>query len=523
MELFEAIRRDQRVEGMSVRATARKRGTHGRTVRQARASATPPARKCTVRETPKLTEAMRRRVDEWLQADREAPRKQRHTARRIFTRLQAEMGYDGAEPTIRKSVAARRRAAGVVSQAFAPLAHPPAQEAEVDWYEGDVDFPWGRETVQFFEMRACYSGREFHRAFPRSTQQAFLEGHAAAFEYFGGVFPLLRYDNLTSAARKVLRGRKRVEAERFTLMRSHYVFDATFCLVGEEGAHQKGGVEGGVGRFRRNHLVPVPRVESYEALNELLLDACARDTERRIAGQSQTVTERFDVERGRLRALPATTFDAAEVVGPRVDPFGRVSAGSNRYSVPIQLVGRQVEVRLLAHRVEIRHDGQRVATHERLHGRGGERLELDHYLELLWRKPGALQAARPLQQARERGGFPETYERLWAALRERYGEAEGARQILAVLMLHRQAPVDEVHTAVGLALEHGSYDAGAVSLLLRQLGPASRKDTPLPNLGRLAGIVHGAAVRRCQTPFAPHPCPGSPRPLVPCLVPRARR
>ena len=109
-------------------------------------------------------------------------------------------------------------------------------------------------------MRLSHSGRAFHVAFGTQAQEAFLEGHVLAFQHFGGVPGLVRYDNFKPAVTRVLRGRDRVESERFVALRSHYGFDSFFCRPGITGAHEKGGVEGEIGRFRRRHLVPVPKV-----------------------------------------------------------------------------------------------------------------------------------------------------------------------------------------------------------------------------------------------------------------------
>jgi transposase len=196
VELFELIRRDHYVQGYSIRQIARQRGVHRRAVRQALASALPAKRKRPPREPPVLTRALRQVIDEWLQADRTAPRKQRHTGRRLFERLAKEHGYRGAAVTVQRYVSRRRREWGQPGEAFVPQAYLPGAEAQVDGYEAAVDFPEGRRTVQFFVMRACFSGREFHQAFARQSQQAFLEGHVAAFAYFGGSFARVRYDNL---------------------------------------------------------------------------------------------------------------------------------------------------------------------------------------------------------------------------------------------------------------------------------------------------------------------------------------
>ncbi|MEW5980454.1 MAG: IS21 family transposase, partial [Acidobacteriota bacterium] len=104
-------------------------------------------------------------------------------------------------------------------------------------------------TVQVFAMRSMASGGAFHYAYPRATQQALMEGHERAFAYFGGVFRRLRYDNLASAVKKILRGYEREQRARFIVFGSHWKFEAVFCTPGE--AHEKGGVEGEAGIQRR--------------------------------------------------------------------------------------------------------------------------------------------------------------------------------------------------------------------------------------------------------------------------------
>jgi len=486
VEQYEIIRREHHVHGKGIRLVAREQGVHRRTVRQALSSAMPPPKKPPKREPPVLTSSLRSVIDGWLRADREAPRKQRHTARRIFKRLLREHGYGGAESTVRVYVGRRRRELGLPKRAYIPRDHVAGDEAEVDWYEADVEFPWGRERVFFLLVRACFSGREFHIAFPRATQQAFLQGQAEALSYFGGVFKCLRYDNLSSAVKRVLRGRRRVETDKFVAFRSHYLFEAEFCRPGKEGGPEKGGVESGVGRFRRNHLVPVPRVESYAGLNRLLGDWCAEDDQRRIEGRPHTVLEDWAQERQELRPLPTESFPSAEVSSHDVDSKSRVKVRTNRYSVPVGLVGRRVEVRVGAHRIEVVHGGRLVAQHVRCYGRHQEQLTLDHYIELLKEKPGALRRARPLRQARQRGEWPEQYDRLWAELIRRYGDSDGTREMLDVVLLHRSARTEDVHTAVARALEYGCNDAGAVSVVLRQLQSCQQIVAPLAELGPLA-------------------------------------
>ena len=172
-------------------------------------------------------------------------------------------------------------------------------------------------------MRSMASGAAFHRAYLHATQQAFLEAHEHAFAYFGGVFHLLRYDNLASAVRKILRGYRREETVRFMAFRSHWRFAAEFCTPGE--GHEKGGVEGEGGYFRRNHLVPVPCVADLDALNALLLTGCRADEARVLDGRTQSVGAALAEERSHLLSRMSEGFDLADVVFPLVDKQGCIT------------------------------------------------------------------------------------------------------------------------------------------------------------------------------------------------------
>ncbi len=287
MEQFEAIRRDHAREGLSIRELARRHGVHRRAVRQALESPVPPPKRSPQDRPAPALGPFRAIVDAWLLADREVPRKQRHTARRVWQRLVAEHGAVVSERQVARYVRERRRELGELGEAFVPLIAEAGVEAEVDWGEATVVLRGQRRKVHVFVMRACFSGAGFVMAFERETQQAFLEAHVAALEWFGGVFDVVRYDNLKAAVAQVLKGRRRVESDRFVALRSHYMFESSFCQTGQRGAHEKGGVEGdGVGRFRRRHLVPIPAVESLAELNERLEEACWVDLERTIRGRA---------------------------------------------------------------------------------------------------------------------------------------------------------------------------------------------------------------------------------------------
>jgi transposase len=507
VEQFEQIRRDRDREGLSLRALAERHGVHRRTVRAALESPLPLVKRGPVaRPAPKLG-AYRALIDGWLLADLQAPRKQRHTSKRIWRRLVDEHGADVAETTVRDHVRKRRRELGLAAgDVFVPQVHPPGVTAEVDWGEADVDLAGTRTTVHLFFMRSCFSGAAFSMASPVETQQAFLEGHSQAFNWFGGVFEEIRYDNLGSAVKKVLKGRRRVESDRFVAMRSHYLYSSMFTTVGLQGAHEKGGVEGEVGRFRRNHLVPVPAVGSMAQLNRLLVEGCEHDLGRRIAGRSGTVAEQLGVERPLLRALPdAGSFDSTELASVRVDSKALVCVRQNRYSVPVALAGLRVCAAVGATEIRISHHGQEVARHERLHGRFGTAARLDHYLELLQRKPGGLERSLPLAQERERGAWPGCFDELWQALADRYGASDAARQMVDVLLLVREHGPARVELAVRGTLAAGAVDGRAVAVLARpttqQGGPPARltdlglrlaaHDRPDPDLASYDALIAG--------------------------------
>lgn len=277
VELFARIRRDARAKGFSIRSLAKAYRVSRRTVRQALEAAEPPARRISSRSSPKL-DLYKHLIDRMLLADLDAPWKQRHTAQRVLDRLVDEHQAVISYSTVRQYVKARR--AGIAFEAgraplevFVPQEHAPGAEAEVDFGDVWIDIAGVRTRCYMFAFRLSHSGKSVHRVYPTCGQEAFLEGHLEAFNALGGVPTRhIRYDNLTSAVTKVIygAGRQRVENERWVLFRSHFGFDAFYCEPGIKGAHEKGGVEGEVGRFRRNFLTPVPAVDSLVELNEKL-------------------------------------------------------------------------------------------------------------------------------------------------------------------------------------------------------------------------------------------------------------
>ncbi|MGK2854037.1 MAG: IS21 family transposase [Microbacteriaceae bacterium] len=480
VEQFEGIRRGYRDQDMSIRELAREHGVHRRTVRAALGDAVPPARKVPRRAAP-VTGAYVEVVRAWLVADLLAPRKQRHTARRVWQRLIEEEGAVIAESTVRNLVAGLRVeiTAGHTKVAIVQE-HPPALEAEVDFGEFQGVIAGVVMRLWMFCLRMSHSGKAVHFAYANQSQESFLDGHVRAFEALGGVpVRMIRYDNLKPAVIRCALGRERFEHPRFVALRSHYGFDSFYCIPGIEGAHEKGGVEGEIGRFRRRHLTPVPHVGSLAALNEALAAADARDDDRRITGRVETVGAGFAAEASLLHPLPPRRFDAAARFSARVDAKARICVRQCYYSVPARYAGRRVNVRLAARTLEAYEGHKLVAQHVRALHKGTQVLVLDHYLEVLTRKPGALAGSSVLATARASGAFTPVHEAYWKGARARLGDGPGTRALIELLLLHRTLPTPAVLAAMTEAVTAATFNADVVAVTARAY-QARHLDPPAP-------------------------------------------
>lgn len=354
---------------------------------------------------------------------------------------------------------------------FVPQEHAPGAEAEVDFGEVWVILDGVKTKCHMFTFRLSHSGKAIHRVYPTQAQEAFLEGHIDAFDDIGGIPTRhIRYDNLTDAVVKVIygTGRQRTENQRWMLFRSHYGFDAFYCHPGIEGAHEKGGVEGEVGRFRRTHLSPMPVIGSLAQLNEQIRGWDLDDEERRISDRIRTVAQDFALERVLLAPITADRFEPGLSLTPRVSRSSLVRVRMASYSVPARFIGRTVRVSLRASEVAIFDGRTQIARHPRVVALHGQSVNLDHYLEVLARKPGALPGSTALAHARATGVFTSAHEAFWAAARKTDGDAGGTKALIDVLLLHRSMAAADIVAGIAAALTVGAVTADVVPVEARR-------------------------------------------------------
>ncbi len=455
MELYARVRRAVLVEGKSRRTVAREFGLARKTVAKMLAYSLPPGYR---RQQP----VRRPKLGPWqgviaaiLEGDRSAPRKQRHTAKRIFERLRAEHGFSGGY-TIVKDYVRQSKLAG--QEMFVPLVHTPG-EAQADFGEALVVIAGLERKAHFMVFDLPHSDDCFVQAFPAETTEAFLEGHVRAFAYFGAVPTRILYDNTMLAVARILGDGQRQRTRAFSELESHYLFADKFGRPGK--GNDKGKVENLVGYARRNFMVPVPRAASWEELNAQLEADCRARRQRRLRGHAESIGERFARDLAAMLPLPAAPYEACEKVTARVSSLSLVRYRANDYSVPTQYGHRQVLVKGYVDRVVICCTSEVIATHQRSYEREGAIYDPLHYLALLEHKTRALDQAAPLAG----WPLPECFAELRRLLEARLRKNAG-REYIQVLRLLESFALQEVAAAVEDALRLGAISFDAVRHLL---------------------------------------------------------
>lgn len=478
MAQFHRIKWLHEREGLSQRKIAEQLGVSRNTVSKYLSAAEMPtamARKKAYSKRRYSTEVQRviPIIDEWLKNDLEAWKKQKHTAVRIYQRLVSEYDFVGSASNIRKVVMYRRNA---VKEAFIPLEFQLGQQFQFDWGEADITLQGKTVRVFLFCMSLSASKKKFVRAYFHERQEAFLDGFGRGFEYYGGVPAEGLLDNLKSAVVKVLSGRDRLEQETFQALQAHYLFKAEFCNV--RSGNEKGVVESLVGYVRRNALVPVPNVQSLDELNAHLLSWCEQSAEHDMVPYTgETIAAVWEKERPTLHPLPLQPFEACRLRSVTVSKMSTVMLETNQYSVPCDYVGHKVWVKAFVDKVNVVAQNEVIATHPRCDGRDQMILELDHYLDILVKKPRAIRDARAMNSP----NVPEGARSFHKEMRRRHG-ADGDRAFVRFLLLHREVGMETIARVLYTAASAEIYHLeGLHELLLRETGQAPAIATLPPN------------------------------------------
>jgi transposase len=473
VETVAKIRRAYFVQQKTIKAICRELRVSRKVVRKVLRSEATEFRYERVEQPLPRIGPWRETLDEMLASNEAKPRRERLTLIRIFEALRG-LGYEGGYDAVRRyaRVWQRDRAASIVG-AFIPLSFAPGEAYQFDWSHEIVLINGTTVTVKVAHVRLCHSRMLFVRAYPRETQEMVFDAHDRAFAFFKGACTRGIYDNMKTAVETIFVGRERAYNRRFLQMCSHYLVDPVACNPAS--GWEKGQVENQVGLVRERFFTPRLRVKNYDELNAWLLDQCVayakahRHPERR----ERTIWQMFEAERSSLVPY-AGRFDGFHGVPASVSKTCLVQFDKNKYSVSARAVGRPVEIRAYADRIELRQDGRAVGDHRRCFGRDQTVFDPWHYVPVLARKPGALRNGAPFKD----WVLPAGLERV---RRKLAGAADGDRQMVKILTTVLSDGLPAVEAACLEALREGVHSADVIINILarrRELEPPITISTP---------------------------------------------
>ena len=389
-------------------------------------------------------------IDEWMEADRKLPRKQRHTAMRIYHRLVEEQGYQGSYSSVKRYVRKKKFVLRLATEGYLPLAQPRGH-GQVDFGESVYYDSQGRERKGYaLTVSFPQSNKGYTQFFPSQNQECLLEGLKRIFEHIGGVPPRLRFDNLSTAVVKVLEGGERELTDGFARFMLHYRFRAEFC--NPAAGNEKGNVENKVGYSRRNAFVPVPTMTSFEEFNEWLWEWCEKDAQRLHYKYKVPIQELWEADRDALLKLPEYPFPVFRYEALLVNKYGFVVIDTNKYGLAPTLAGKTVQAKIFFDHVEFYHDHQPVGRYRRSYGRDEELYDWTQYMGTLLKKPGAVEHTRFFKQ------LPQQWQELLAQSRGR--ERKGALRLLDEIVRDGNAPLCE--DALSMAAENGRTNPDSI-------------------------------------------------------------
>ncbi len=466
VETIAKIRRAHFVQGKPIKAICRELNISRKVVRKVlRSGETAFDYERTVQPMPKIG-PYKDELDRILASNETKVARERLTLIRVFEELRG-LGYEGGYDAVRRYARGwRRDQVSSSAAAFVPLSFAPGEAYQFDWSHEVVLINGTTVTVKVAHVRLCHSRMLFVRAYPRETQEMVFDAHDRAFAFFKGTCTRGIYDNMKTAVDAILVGKDRTYNRRFLQMCGHYLVDPVACTPAS--GWEKGQVENQVGLVRERFFTPRLRVKSYEELNALLLDktiAYAR-AHRHPEFRDQTIWEAFEAERPSLVPY-AGRFDGFHAVTASVSKTCLVRFDNNKYSVMASAVGRPVEIRAYADRIELRQDGRQVGEHPRIFGRDQTVYDPWHYVPVLAHKPGAWRNGAPFKDWVLPASIEKTRRRLGSA-------TDGGRQMVSILTAVLSDGLPAVEAACAEALREGVCSADIVlNILARQREPRS--------------------------------------------------
>ena len=468
MREYDLVRRLFYVEDWSRHEISRFTGIHRKTIAKMLLYSSPPGYRLR-RSRPKTRLGPYLGiVDQILEDDRAAPPKQRHTAWRIFCRLRDEYGFDGGYTIVKDCVREKRLD---LREVFLPLEQRPGT-SQIDFGKAKVIISGQERKAYLFCLALPYSDAVFVKAYPTEGLEAVQDGHVAAYDFFAGVPPTNLYDNMKTAVKAVLKGKGRDLTEGFLALRSHYLFTSYFCNVGRP--NEKGMVERLVGYVRRNFLVPIPKVGSWEELNEHLREQCQARLSLKASRKDKTIGELLEEERSSFLPLPPVAFEACKIEERHVSSLSVVTFKSNSYSVPVKYAYREVTVKAYVFDLRICHKNEVIAFHQRSYGQQEFICDPLHYLSLLEHKPGGLDSAKPFASWE----LPACFNVLRQRLESQNGNA-GKREYILILQLLGDFTLPELREAIEKALEYNCATYETVKMILFSLREPAFEAVPL--------------------------------------------
>jgi transposase len=478
VETIAKIRRAYFVQQKPIKAICRELGLSRKVVRKVLRSDATEFRY--TRETQPLPKIgpWRDELDELLLANESKAPRERLTLIRLFETLRGS-GYDGSYDAVRRYAKSWSQERGATTaQAYVPLSFAPGEAYQFDWSHEIVLINGVTVTVKVAHVRLCHSRMLFARAYPRETQEMVFDAHDRAFAFFKGACTRGIYDNMKTAVETIFVGKERAYNRRFVQMCGHYLVEPVACTPAS--GWEKGQVENQVGLVRERFFTPRLRVKSYDELNAWLMDRCIAYAKAHLHPErrDQTIWEAFEAERPSFVPY-AGRFDGFHAVPASVSKTCLVRFDNNKYSVAASAVGRPVEIRAYADRIELRQDGRMVGEHRRCFGRDQTTFDPWHYVPVLAKKPGALRNGAPFKD----WVLPASLDRV----RRKLASADdGDRQMVEVLTAVLSDGLPAVEAACSAALRDGVHAASVIlNILARRREPAAPLTIMTPDALRL--------------------------------------